>query len=367
MKIKAFTYLNKATKLEIEKIEFEEINLLVGISGAGKTQILSKLYQLIELITTDSSLESIGSIKAEVVFEVGGKSFTWKIETDKNKEHEIVNEQLDIGGEEYFTRNSEGIRLEGHTLPAISAQLSLLKAYGSYKDIELLSEGMNYIIFPDLEQIMKMSLSEQSAKISSINTPDAYVYPSNMLINNLYRAYVIDPECFQQIKESFISIFPQIKDIKFNYEEEEIEYKSILISSGKYKVKRYILCIQESNEVWVRQEEISSGMIKTLFHLTYLKTINKQSVVLIDEFENGLGANCMEEITNSIICADNIQFILTSHHPYIINNIDMNYWKVVFRKGNKICTRTAKEMGLGHSKHEGFFQLMNKLQYEGEI
>lgn len=364
MKIKTFTYFNKETNLEIEKIEFGDINLLVGVSGAGKTQILNKLYELSQLASGRFSIERLGSIKAEVTFEVGGKQFLWKIETNKNNEIEIIGEALYIDGAEYFTRTVKEIRLEGATLPSISSQLSLLNAYKEYNEIMVLTEGIRHIIFPDLDENIKHSIGANQAKIISVDAPESYVYPSNSSLSHLYRALEVNPEIFLKIKEEFISIFPQVRDIKFQYEEEKM---SNFVGISPLEIKRYVLYIQDLNGVWIRQHEISSGMMKTLFHLTYLKTIGNYSVILIDEFENGLGINCMQEVTNDIICADHLQFILTSHHPYIINNIGMGYWKVVFRKGNKICTRTAQELGLGKSKHDAFFQLMNKLQYDGEI
>ena len=43
------------------------------------------------------------------------------------------------------------------------------------------------------------------------------------------------------------------------------------------------------------------------------------SVILIDEFENSLGVNCLDEITEDVVKESRrLQFILTSHHPYII-------------------------------------------------
>ncbi|MBR1728361.1 MAG: ATP-binding protein [Selenomonadaceae bacterium] len=43
------------------------------------------------------------------------------------------------------------------------------------------------------------------------------------------------------------------------------------------------------------------------------------TVILLDELKNGLGVNCLDEITD-YICEksydSNTQFILTSHHPY---------------------------------------------------
>ena len=80
----------------------------------------------------------------------------------------------------------------------------------------------------------------------------------------------------------------------------------------------------------------------------------------LDEFENSLGVNCIDELTTEIKGASHrLQFILTSHHPYIINKINYQNWKIVTRKGTKIFAQDAQEFNIGKSKHEAFVQLLN--------
>jgi hypothetical protein len=57
-----------------------------------------------------------------------------------------------------------------------------------------------------------------------------------------------------------------------------------------------------------------------------------------------------------------LQFIATSHHPYIINNIPYEYWKIVTRKGGHISIRNASDYNLGKSKQEAFLQLTKILE-----
>jgi len=58
-----------------------------------------------------------------------------------------------------------------------------------------------------------------------------------------------------------------------------------------------------------------------------------------------------------------IQFIITSHHPYIINNIHYKNWKIVTRNGGKVSTQDADDF-MGKSKHEAFIQLINHPSYK---
>ena len=47
-----------------------------------------------------------------------------------------------------------------------------------------------------------------------------------------------------------------------------------------------------------------------------------KSLVLIDEFENGLGVNCIDVLAELLLGERrDLQFVITSHHPKIINQI----------------------------------------------
>jgi hypothetical protein len=75
----------------------------------------------------------------------------------------------------------------------------------------------------------------------------------------------------------------------------------------------------------------------------------------------------MSEITDFILDhADGLQFIITSHHPYIINNIPWQDWQIVSRKGSHIKTQKATEISALNtaSSLDKFTQLINVLDFE---
>jgi len=80
--------------------------------------------------------------------------------------------------------------------------------------------------------------------------------------------------------------------------------------------------------------------------------------------ENSLGINCIEEVTRSIVSHQrNLQFIITSHHPYIINHINFANWKLITRKAGIVKGTDATTFNLGKSKHQAFTQLINLDEY----
>jgi AAA15 family ATPase/GTPase len=62
-------------------------------------------------------------------------------------------------------------------------------------------------------------------------------------------------------------------------------------------------------------------MFKTLMYIAEIYLSPEGAVVLIDEFENSLGSNCIDAVTDILTERQDLQFIITSHHPYIIKLI----------------------------------------------
>ena len=103
-----------------------------------------------------------------------------------------------------------------------------------------------------------------------------------------------------------------------------------------------------------------------MIHIVVIALAEKGDVILIDEFENGLGVNCIEDVADMIINPEqDLQFVITSHHPYVINSIDYKWWKIVTRKGSDVFISTAEALRIGeHSKHDAFLQLVQSSAYK---
>jgi predicted ATPase len=113
----------------------------------------------------------------------------------------------------------------------------------------------------------------------------------------------------------------------------------------------------------LNKNDISSGMLKTFWHLVEIYLSPKDSVILIDEFENSLGVNCLDAVTEDINDSPNqLQFIITSHHPYVINNIRPSHWKIVTRQGGNVTVISAEDFHIAKSRQKAYIDLINVLK-----
>ena len=77
----------------------------------------------------------------------------------------------------------------------------------------------------------------------------------------------------------------------------------------------------------------------------------------------------MPELTRFLRTRTDCQFILTSHHPYVINNIPMATWKLVTRKGGLVRVTSASDIPAlrGASHHEAVLRPINHPEFEEGI
>ncbi|MDM8565934.1 ATP-binding protein [Candidatus Halobeggiatoa sp. HSG11] len=376
MKINTLSYKNTSTGWELKPISFDNLTLLVGASGVGKTRILKSILDLKKI----SKGESLNGVKWFIDFSTkNGNKYQWEgefendgfdlniediifiPEIDDKDKAKIKTEKLHINNEIIIDRNIDGIIFNGTKTVKLSQNesiISLLKEEEQLKDIYT---EFSRIIFDN--NIENTSLSrkdlgiidekEVEFKLSEYNTLQKIRESNEDMLIKLYLFSINQQNIFNSILEAFTDIFPYIEDVKIA----PIESKYI------HHFLRDVLFIKIKEKGvtnWIYGTKISSGMLRTLLHIAELYLCADSSVILIDEFENSLGINCIDEITSSIVSAErDLQFIITSHHPYIINNINYSHWKLVTRKAGAVVARDVSEFGFDKSKHKAFTQLMN--------
>jgi ABC-type Na+ transport system ATPase subunit NatA len=368
---------NHVTGWELAPMEFGDVNLLVGVSGVGKTKILEAIRSLQKIALGDnSSHQYTNGVEWNITFSMSSNSVciwngkfnivesvtsipnelddrTW-LSTRKNN-HRLEIEELYLDGNPIACRNGDGtIKFENQMMPKLLPAESVIKIFESEDRIAPISNALKLIFdsqaqrsekwvsFSPLEQINNLSLSE----IRSIHCA---------LPDKLGLLWVNDRALFDRIKSNFIEVFSQVENLaehsKFEWHEKARPV--FLLELKEIGVDR-----------WITQSNLSMGMLKTLAHIVEIHLLSEGSILLIDEFENSLGINCIDVVTELLNDRKDIQFIITSHHPYIINKIPMQYWKIITRKGSIVTATDATDYEeLSGSRHKVFTQLINLPDY----
>lgn len=395
MRIKEFEYCDRRQEWQLEKIDFADLNLIlfVGVSGAGKTRILQSILNLKKI----AQGQSLNGVKWNIKFySRNHELYCWMgefetisseriLEANNNdnaryeNKYKIINEILYKNEILIMERREKHIDLlQGYDrVPPISPVKSVLEVFAQDEIIAPIKEEFDRIFDSNTSlffnarsrRLMNYRFLLNADKISLAELRE-YNLPIQA---KLALANKFIPEVFEEIKMHFIhDIFGCVEDIKI--EDVDLEKMKTRKTDNQPRISRqlslfpdrnFLLFIKEKGvSHWISQENISSGMLKTLVHISELYLLPEDSILLIDEFENSLGVNCLDIVTKNLNIENRkIQFILTSHHPYIINNIEIKSWKIVTRKGGTIKVKNAEDLGLGRSRHDAFMQLINSEKY----
>jgi predicted ATPase len=377
MKIKSIKYENTEQEWGFDKLNFFDLTLLVGVSGVGKTQILRSIYSLQQIASGSSE----NGVKWEIVFQtLNGNTFKWQgefenikstnefipdfvdEENEKNKPKIIFEELSGLNGI-LIQRSPESFLFNNKEMPKLNSSESAIHILKEESQIKELYESFKLIILRDhtqkegvrfsglsIEKLKRKYDSFEKIKESDLDT-----------FHKLALTYEVSKSTFREILSRFIEVFPQIENIKIEPVRDN-EFSNFVFEATVIQIK------EVGVNKWIPHNRMSSGMLRTLLHIAEMYLWNDGTVILIDEFENSLGLNCIDVLTDDLLYDDsNIQFIATSHHPYIINKIPFDHWKIVTRKGSAIKTFDAKDFDLGNSHHDRFLSLINHPFYKQGI
>lgn len=381
MKILSLSFTDKNFNWKLENSEFQNLTLLVGASGVGKTKILNAILDL-KNITNGKSIAGISwLIKFQDVeknvfewegeFEKEHSNIYFKVINDelKKPKSRIISERITKNGKSVARRNGDDSFLNRKKIVKLSREQSLVNLLKEEEDVKPIFESFKKIIFSDQVESKSFSnsfyifaldkLKRQYKTLKSIQEGEEPIPIKLALL------YSLDKKSFDKtIKEKFLDIFPQITDIKIEPDASDTDDDMPPFLKEVPMVQLKEAGVQD----WITQPKISSGMFRSLMQISEIYLCSEGSVILIDEFENSLGVNCIDELTDELLRNKrNIQFILTSHHPYIINHISPASWKLVTRKKGVVRTHSASEFNIGNSKHEAFIQLINLDEYKTGI
>jgi predicted ATPase len=359
MKITKFSFKNNHTSWELAETDFHPtMNLLVGASGVGKTKILNAIKTVLR-VAKGTRFNTIFDTKWQLAFQLDDKNiYEWAIEFSNQKGDKngsemplIESETLKINKKTIFKRDKNSTTFKGKPTLNLNREESLMSVLKEENPINILNSAflkqpsIDTSVFSDYNQSTEFftktlgELSTDYANIDAIRNNNQYIWTKLALL------YLVDLQAFIKLKNIFIDVFPSIEDIKFD--------------TVPHNDRITLFFIKEKGvQNWISQYDISAGMFKTFIELGRIYLSPDNSLILIDEFENSLGANCIDAVTESIINSNrNYQFIITSHHPYIINNIPVKNWKIVSREGGLVRTHNADEFGIGKSRLSAFMEL----------
>ena len=372
VKLKWIEFENLRTGLKIERVVFnDDITLLVGLSGVGKTQILNAIeYSLKLAVNKNLRLEPYNTT---LCFQIGEEVYVWSYRIQQDHTEDIFEskeikyffayEKLqNIKGDILMQRTSDTIQVTGYDkVPTPKKDESLLVQYSEDAFVKPIISEMLKLYPIEIEMDVRGAIAQESFNVFKAKIKESFKENEKQPFEKfshlpvplkIYITKKYYPQMYAQIFSAVKELFMEINSIDIVEDPDREIYMVAIDVYGKRLL----------------QHEISNGMLKTIYYIVELITMSKNSLVLIDEFENGLGVNCIDVLAELLLGERrDLQFVITSHHPKIINQISNKKWKIIERDIATVKNFTAEEYGIMHSQHDAYFNLINRWEFEGKI
>jgi predicted ATPase len=379
MSILRFKFEDTRRHWRLEPVELRDFNLLVGVSGAGKTRTLDSLaavcatgcghdsglsdcsWQLdVEtpkgrfvwqaltggVYGASASPGSLEEIRSQLTLPSGPPTFLMEV---------ISNEHGDV----IVERKRDGIRLQGTDKPIrMKDQESVISLLQDEDSIAPLYQALGKV-HRSRRHVWSIAMDRNDIRratdgLSTIESLRDSSLPMIVKVHALHERFRGD---FDEVAAAYGEIFPSVQRILLlNRTEEQAPFRD-----------RLVIAIEERGvESPVEWEDLSAGMRRTLEHLFELSLAPSGTVILIDEYENSMGVNCLEAVTDCLLePTRGIQLVITSHHPYVINNVPVEHWRVVTRQGSTVRVVPAAEIPAldTQSRQDAFIRLLNATEY----
>ena len=280
VRIRWIEFENLKTGLKIERVNFnQDITLLVGLSGVGKTQVLNAVeYSLNLAVDKDVILRPY---RVGLGILVNDDEYEWFYEINEiGKDELIINEEsryefsfekLLCNGEIIFERKNEKVSVIGYDkVPQPKKDESLILQYSEDENFENLISGIRKLYSVEIELAVRGGIRSESFSRLKSKVTDTIKNEKNVefkVFSHLPVALKLHI-AKRYYPKLYIKIFEAVKELFIEIEDIDVEEDSIR--------EMYLVSIQVYGKKLL-QHDISNGMLKT--NITLLNCLQCRKIL----------------------------------------------------------------------------------------
>jgi AAA15 family ATPase/GTPase len=325
----------------------EKVNLLVGKNATGKTNTLNKIQWLGNmLIGLQPQLLQSGNYVAE--FEDENRKYQYKLDILQSK---VQQEALNIDDKPMFNRDSNGegtivteqypepmrFRLSPNQLVVLSKRDAIQHPY--LEKINTWADGLRFYEFGT-------SLGKDTFLMTN-NTNNIVVNPkdANSVVGLFMKGEHDFPNVFRnRIKDYMKNIGYALTNIGTTASPDLLQQimPSSPIPMPPNSLPFVIYAGEEDSRMAITQQLMSQGMFRALsiiIHLSYHVMVKTPATILIDDIGEGLdfdrSSRLIKLLIETVEKNNNIQLIMSTNDRFVMNNVPLEYWQVIQRKGGE--------------------------------
>jgi len=332
---------NAGQKIEwlIDNVSLGEINLVVGKNSSGKTRTLNAITDLVSMLRGRGTSAS-GPVSYDLTFRNDEHSMRYEL---KYNVETIRMERLYMDDELLLDRSEEGRgRIKYESAPgAIFLEFEIphdqLACYAKRDSLQ----------HSFIELIHNWAIGLRRFDFSGDLGKSRYALKSHFDVRELDLS--ITNSSLVPVTSVAVEQFPDFKHMVLE-EMKGIGYELLDIGIVHFSERfsqidqdRYVVYTTEAGlEKQVTQRDMSQGMFRAfsvLVQLNYYILCGQKGFVIIDDIGEGLDfarAKLLVALLIRKASASGIQLIMSTNDSFIMNAVDIEYWAIIMREGNKI-------------------------------
>jgi predicted ATPase len=371
----------------LEPLHLDGFNLLVGVSGAGKTRIVKAIERVCAVALGTQDARTAHGSRFAVDFKHDEATYRWEAQTfpwgwrdaRENGPQSLAPSEADPPlieterildeGRPLIERSPEKFLFHGGEIPKLDTAKSAIALLKEDPALAPLHQAFSRCVFRELETMPDFdirrshALDTENSRYSTVSDVGA-----SFALSLHHKAHLLQqlfPDSWAEVEEAFCDAFPAVNKLTVRRHDFPVP--------GRPDQTSFLAITAEESGVPLPVEfaAMSSGMQRYLSFLVHLSFAPRGTVVLIDELESSLGINCLPAATRFLLRrAPDLQLVLTSHHPYIIEQVPTTHWKIVTRKGSHVRVLDASSipaLNEAKSRLDRFTRLINLPEYEQGI
>lgn len=351
MVVEEFTYEDLGTGWSTTGAEFAPFTLLVGATGAGKTLV-------VEAIRSAARSADGGRpphARWAMTFREGGRRYVWSARTclsGGDGRASFAAESLAVlGGAPIFERSASGASALAGTEVPLDRAISAVRGLRGEPEVVAAAAALRRFSFcapggfREVERWAEPTLGDLQGMVNAARGGAAIEGDLAVRLFVLCRAR---PHEFIDLLRRLRDVFPFVEDLR----------------TVPHPCAAATVEAREPSGLWVPQSRMSRGVLRTLGYLCEFATAREGTVVVLDDLD-GLGPDCMPAVVEAARSRPDCQVVVSSHDPWVINNVPMDEWRIVSRRGAEVRVRRAADVPslAGTSHHDPFLRLLNSDEF----
>lgn len=334
-------YEGQSFQWDLEKVDFQAKNLIVGKNSTGKTRTLNIVGSLGR--TIQGSMTATLYSKYDVIWTFLGKEYRYESST---KDRSVEFEKLSVDGEVYLERveSGKGTVLYENLLDGLKVEFQCDPSEFS------ISKMRDVLQHPLLEPLYDWASLLRHYKFGGNLGKDALTIftPAAQPVDEKDENAAVP--LFRNGKRDFGNAFvsaviSDIQAVGFDVVDIDLGAPSTIMFHGLPGEPSALIVREKDVGVGIDQYSMSAGMYRVvalMVHLNYMQMKGKSACVVIDDIGEGLDyeRSCaLIDLLRHKAETTNLQIIMSTNDNFVMDEVPLAEWTVLQRHGSHVNVR----------------------------